>query len=78
MKKSEKGYFLFRKKKVSIEIITNKRIHFSVKGTKENHDVIYYKDKKIWSCDCKYFSLKQKECSHIYAAKKLLQLLQIK
>lgn len=78
MRAQQKGYFLFRNKKVRIEMITPKRIHFKVVGASDVHQVIYSKEKNLWSCDCKYFTLKSRQCSHIYASKKLLETLQIK
>lgn len=65
----KKGLELFEAGKVKKEIETGKRIHFKVFGETEEHSVIFDKEKNQFACDCKYFVLKQKECSHIYAAK---------
>ena len=67
----KKAFKLLRENRVRKDFETELRIHFSVKGETEEHDVIYDKIKKQWSCDCKYFSLHQKECSHILACKLL-------
>lgn len=68
----EKAFKLLREKRVKKDLETELRIHFSVKGETEEHGVIYDKIKKNWSCDCKYFSLHRRVCSHILASKLLL------
>ncbi len=65
----EKAMLLLEQKKVKKEIETNKRIHFKVQGETEVHSVIFDKGRNYWECDCKFWSLKQKECSHIIACK---------
>ena len=67
----KKGRHLFFTGKVKLDLETKKRIFFTVLSN-EKHSVIYDKEKKKWECDCKYFSLKGKECSHIIACKLLL------
>ena len=37
-------------------------------------DSLLYKEKGKWSCDCQFFSLKQRECSHILACKLFLDI----
>jgi len=69
----EKAFKLLRENRVKKELETELRIHFFVKGETEDHDVIFDKVKKSWSCDCKYFSLHQKECSHILSCKLFLE-----
>lgn len=64
-----KGLHLFKTGKIKKEIETNKRIHFKVFGETEEHSVIFDKEKNKWFCDCRYFALKQKECSHIFASR---------
>lgn len=64
---------LFESKKIRKEIETEKRIHFKVEGETEEHFVIFDKDSKKFSCDCHYFSLKEKNCSHIEAVKIFLK-----
>lgn len=66
---SEKGKKLFEEGKVKKEVETEKRIHFKVSGETEEHSVIFDKQKMKWLCDCRYSVLRQKECSHIVAAK---------
>lgn len=65
----KKAQLLLKEGRVKKELETDKRIHFKVLGETEEHSVIYDKEKGDWNCDCKFFSLKQKECSHILAAK---------
>jgi len=68
-KKTErKGYWLFKQEKVKKDLETDKRIHFIVQGENEERFVIFDKKKKDFSCDCEYFSLHQKPCSHIIAS----------
>ncbi|MEM0481135.1 MAG: SWIM zinc finger family protein [Candidatus Aenigmatarchaeota archaeon] len=63
---------LVREGKVRIDLENEVRIHFTV-FSKEIHYVIFDKIKNEFSCDCKWFSLKGKECSHILAAKMYLE-----
>jgi len=73
-KKTErKGYWLFKQKKVKKDLETDKRTHFIVKGENKEHFVIFNKEKKDFSCDCEYFSLHLKPCSHIIASKFYLE-----
>lgn len=65
----KKGTQIFRAGGVRKEIETPKRVHFTVSGETEEHSVIFSKITKKFSCDCKYFALKQKECSHIFACR---------
>jgi len=65
----KKAQSLFEEGKVKVEFETDKRIHFKVLGETEEHLVIYDKEKDGWSCDCQFFALRQKTCSHIFAAK---------
>ena len=62
---------LIQENKVRKEVETDKRAHFIVQGTEENHSVIFDKAKNEWSCDCSYNTLKRKLCSHIVASKKI-------
>jgi hypothetical protein len=64
---------LFESGKVKEEFETNKRIHFRVQGETEEHSVIFDKKENKFSCDCTYFTLKGKYCSHIEAVKLLLK-----
>ena len=65
----KKGTNLFSDGRVKKEIETNRRTHFSVQGETERHSVIFDKEKNDWSCDCRYFALTQRDCSHIFAAR---------
>ena len=69
----EKAFKLLRENRVKKELETELRIHFLVKGETEDHDVIFDKVKKSWNCDCTFFSLHRKMCSHILASKLLLE-----
>jgi hypothetical protein len=64
---------LIEEGKVIKEIETLKRIHFKVRGEREEHSVIFDKEKNKFSCDCPYFTLKEKYCSHVEAVKLLLK-----
>ncbi|MCS7123311.1 MAG: hypothetical protein RMJ17_01920 [Candidatus Aenigmarchaeota archaeon] len=70
--KKLKAYKLLREDKVKKDLETGKRIYFVVKSTEE-YSVFFDKEKDKWFCDCKYFSLKLKECSHIIACKLYLK-----
>lgn len=73
-KKTErKGYWLFKQGKVKKEIETDKRIHFVVQSADKNHFVIFDKNKKEFSCDCEYYSLHLRICSHIIASQLYLK-----
>ena len=63
-----KGMILFRNGKVKKEIDTEKRTYFKVVGDTEEHSVIYDKDRKEWVCDCRFYTMQAKICSHIVAA----------
>ena len=67
-----KGYWLFKNNQVKKEVDTAKRIHFTVKGKEEDHYVIYDKLKDEYQCDCKFYSIKFDDCSHIIACKEYM------
>lgn len=64
-----KGLRLFREGRVKKEMDSERRTYFNVDGETEKHSVIHDKAGEKWSCDCKYSSMKGRECSHIYACK---------
>lgn len=64
-----KGEILLRDGKVKKEMETERRIYFEVSGESDIHSVIFDKKNNSWNCDCRYFALNQRECSHIVAAK---------
>jgi hypothetical protein len=68
----KKARKLFREGRVRLDFESEKRIYFTV-YSRDVHSVIYDKEKNEFKCDCKYFSVKQKECSHIKACKLLLK-----
>lgn len=65
----EKAETLLKNNKVKKELETGKRIYFKVFGETETHSVIFDKEKNKWKCDCRFFALRQKECSHVLASK---------
>jgi hypothetical protein len=67
----QKAQELVREGKVKKEIETDKRIHYRVRGETEEHFVIFDKSRSSYACDCRYFALQGKECSHIVAARML-------
>lgn len=67
-KTKRKGYWMFKQGKVKKVMETSKRIYFKIDGERE-HSVIFDKTKKEYMCDCKFWSLKFKPCSHIYACR---------
>jgi hypothetical protein len=69
----KKGYFLFKKNKVKKELETEKRIHFKVEGETDVHSVIFDKTKKKFFCDCSFFTLHERKCSHIVACELYLK-----
>lgn len=68
----KKADLLFNEGKVKKEFETDKRIHFKVIGETGTHSVIFDKEKNEFSCDCKYFTLHNRICSHAIAAKLLI------
>jgi len=68
----KKARKLFREGRVRLDFESEKRIYFTV-YSRDVHSVIFDKEKNEFKCDCKYFSVKQKECSHIKACKLLLK-----
>ena len=68
-KTRRKGYWLFKNGKVKKEVDTPKRIHFTIPNDEENRQIMYDKTKDSWSCDCRFYALKLKDCSHIIACK---------
>jgi uncharacterized Zn finger protein len=68
----EKGKKLFEAGRVKKEIETDRRIHFKVIGKTDTHFVIFDKEKKKFTCDCPYFTLHGKKCSHVVAAELML------
>lgn len=64
----KKARKLVKEGRVRLDFETSKRSYFIV-YSREIHSVIYEKNEKKFICDCKYFSVKSKECSHILACK---------
>ncbi len=64
----KKGSRLFMLGRVRLELDAGRRVYFKVKGDEEEHSVVYDRERNEWSCDCKYWVLHFKWCSHIYAA----------
>ncbi len=55
--------------KVKIDYITPTKVCFLVESDGKQHFVIYFFNSGKWWCDCEYFSLKLRDCSHITAIK---------
>ena len=64
----KKALQLLKDSKVNLDLDTDKRMHFKVKGDSDQHSVIFDKEKNDWHCDCKYGSLKEGYCSHVESA----------
>jgi len=62
---------LVEENKIEVVEITDKRVHFKVKGDTDTYSVIFDKKENTWSCDCRYSSIKGIECSHRLACKLL-------
>lgn len=67
-KAKRKGYWIYKENRVKKDMENDKRIYFSIETNKRMHSVIFDKIKNSFTCDCEFFSLKFKKCSHIYAA----------
>ncbi len=55
---------------VKLDYGTEKHLSFLVKGDENTHNVMYFNEKKSekrWQCDCKWYTLQDKLCSHIIA-----------
>ncbi|MCL5420208.1 MAG: SWIM zinc finger domain-containing protein [Candidatus Parvarchaeota archaeon] len=55
---------------VKLDYKTQKHLSFLVQGDNELHNVMYFDEKpdsKRWQCDCKWYTLQDKLCSHIIA-----------
>jgi hypothetical protein len=56
--------------KVRVDYSTSKHVSFIVEGEENEHNVMYFTEKpgsKKWQCDCKWYTLQNKICSHIIA-----------
>lgn len=54
---------------------TSKHISFTVKSENGIHNVMYFDEKTgdlRWQCDCKWYTLQNKVCSHIIAVNLML------
>ena len=54
----------------SAEIETENTAYYRVPGTEKSHEVALNKRKNMWSCDCRYFTMRGNYCSHILASQK--------
>lgn len=70
--KFKKAKELARSGKVVSEGLIGSSIYFTVKSSKDRH-VIFRVPGQTWICDCEYYVLKGKECSHIIACKMFLK-----
>jgi len=71
LKKGEKAELLFGK--VVKETETKRTVYYHVPGTEEVHNVRYNKRQNEWTCDCRFFAVTMKPCSHILAATKYME-----
>ncbi|MGC8516554.1 MAG: SWIM zinc finger family protein [Candidatus Acidifodinimicrobium sp.] len=58
------------KNNVKVDYKTDKHVSFIVEDDEKTHNVMYFSEKngdKQWQCDCKWYTLQNKPCSHIYA-----------
>ncbi len=56
--------------KVKSDYQTSKHISFIVESENGTHNVMYFNEKEgelKWQCDCKWYTLQNKLCSHIIA-----------
>ncbi len=72
LKKDEKLYIKAIRlvNSVKIDYKTEKHVSFLVNGDESVHNVMYFDEKKYdkkWQCDCKWYTLQDKLCSHIIA-----------
>lgn len=65
----DKAVGLFEDGAVALDRRAGGSAYFAVRG----HDIIYRLDRKRWMCDCEFFSLKTKYCSHILAVHLFLE-----
>lgn len=65
----DKARRLLDQGKVVKEIDTDRRTHFKVSGETEEHSVVFNKSRGKYTCDCRYSSMQDRECSHIIACK---------
>lgn len=65
----KKAREIFDAGRIKKEMESAKRDYFVVQGDTAEHSVIHDKTKDDWFCTCKYWTLKQKVCSHILAAR---------
>jgi len=57
---------------ISIKANTGNAVYFDVKVGDKVYDVYYLTRLNKWSCTCRWFSLKIKDCSHIISCKMFL------
>ncbi len=65
----KKGDRLLKTGNIKKDMDSANRLYFTVEGDTESHSVIFDKMKGKWSCDCKYSSMQNRQCSHIYACR---------
>ncbi len=68
-----KGYWIFKEGRIKKDLENDKRAYFSIESDGKTHSVIFDKIKESFACDCEFFSLKFRDCSHIYATKLFLK-----
>jgi hypothetical protein len=67
LKSTKKALNIVSEEEAFIVGETDKNIYFKCKGSNTFHDVVYNKDKQLFSCTCK--NLRFEMCSHIKACR---------
>ena len=67
--KYEKARKLKETQNVSFEGQMGSSLYFKVRSGDREYQVIFRGPQKQWLCDCQYFVMKAKTCSHVIACK---------
>ena len=72
--KWQKAKWILDNNKINIDENTDNRvsykaIYISSRNKETIHRITFDKTKMLWSCECKHWSIKMKNCSGIIAAK---------
>ena len=68
-KKYDKARMLKEENKVEFEGQMGSSLYFKVFSGKEAYSVVFRGPGKQWLCECQYFVIKGKTCSHVLACK---------
>lgn len=72
-KKYDKARLLKDEERVEFEGQMGSSLYFKVLSGEKEHQVIFRGPTKQWLCDCQYFVMKAKSCSHVLACKLILK-----